>query len=73
MSATIRNRIAALGATELTNLHRLRSNEYVRLRMNALALKQRIRDRLRQRKFELERFEREYRNTMNGQWTLCSM
>ncbi|KII83461.1 hypothetical protein PLICRDRAFT_84861, partial [Plicaturopsis crispa FD-325 SS-3] len=33
--------------------------------MNARALKKRIRDRLRQRKFELERLEREYRNTVN--------
>ena len=33
--------------------------------MNALALKQRIRDRLRQRKFELEILERAYRKTVN--------
>ena len=33
--------------------------------MNALALKQRIRDRLRYRKFELENIERDYRNTVN--------
>lgn len=34
--------------------------------MNALALKQRLRDRLRQRKFELEKLERSYRRTVNG-------
>lgn len=68
ISANIRGRIAALGATERTNLHRLMTNEYVRVRMNARALKQRIRDRLRQRKFELERLEREYRHTVNGEF-----
>ncbi|KII82981.1 hypothetical protein PLICRDRAFT_84208, partial [Plicaturopsis crispa FD-325 SS-3] len=65
MSANIRGRIAALGTTDRANLHRLATNEYVRVRMNARALKKRIRDRLRQRKFELERLEREYRHTMN--------
>jgi len=33
--------------------------------MNAHALKARLRDRLRQRKFELEKLERSYRNTIN--------
>ncbi|KAF9231673.1 hypothetical protein BU15DRAFT_90847 [Melanogaster broomeanus] len=35
------------------------------VRMNARALKTRIRERLRQRKFELERLERAYRTTTN--------
>ncbi|KIJ06019.1 hypothetical protein PAXINDRAFT_20761 [Paxillus involutus ATCC 200175] len=35
--------------------------------MNALAVKTRIRDRLRQRKFELERIERAYRQTVGDQ------
>ncbi|KZP21982.1 hypothetical protein FIBSPDRAFT_664022, partial [Athelia psychrophila] len=34
--------------------------------MNALALKQHLRDRLRQRKFEMECLERSYWRTMNG-------
>jgi hypothetical protein len=34
--------------------------------MNARSLKHRIRDRLRQRKFELEKLERAYRHTVNG-------
>jgi len=33
--------------------------------MNALALKQRVHDRLHYRKFELENIERDYRNTIN--------
>ncbi|KII82995.1 hypothetical protein PLICRDRAFT_119974 [Plicaturopsis crispa FD-325 SS-3] len=65
LSANIRGRIAALGATDRANLQQLATNEYVRVRMNARALKKRIRDRLRQRKFELERLEREYRHTVN--------
>ncbi|KII83586.1 hypothetical protein PLICRDRAFT_119196 [Plicaturopsis crispa FD-325 SS-3] len=65
ISANIRGRIGALGTTDRANLHRLATNEYVRVRMNARALKKRIRDRLRQRKFELERLEREYRHTVN--------
>ena len=47
------------------NLEKLLGNEFLRSRMNALALKQRIRDRLRQRKFELENLERAYRKTSN--------
>ncbi|KDR65453.1 hypothetical protein GALMADRAFT_81864, partial [Galerina marginata CBS 339.88] len=47
------------------NLNNLMGNEFLKIRMNALALKQRIRDRLRQRKFEIESLERAYRNTMN--------
>jgi hypothetical protein len=47
------------------NLTKLMGNEFLRVRMNALALKQRIRDRLRNRKFELESLERAYRTTVN--------
>ena len=47
------------------SLEKLLGNEFLRARMNALALKQRIRDRLRQRKFELENLERAYRKTVN--------
>ena len=48
------------------NLNRLMGNEFLRKRMNALALKQRIRDRLRNRKFEIEALERAYRSTINN-------
>jgi hypothetical protein len=47
------------------NLSKLLGNEFLKKRMNALALKQRLRDRLRNRKFELENVERAYRNTVN--------
>lgn len=56
----------SLGVSEQANLTRLKNNEFLRLRMNALALKQRLRDRLRQRKFEIEKLERNYRHTANG-------
>jgi hypothetical protein len=48
------------------SLHNLLDNKFLQLRMNALALKNRIRIRLRQRKFELEGLERAYRHSQNG-------
>jgi hypothetical protein len=48
------------------NLERLLGDQFLRDRMNALALKKRIRTRLCQRKFELENLERAYRNTVNS-------
>jgi hypothetical protein len=47
------------------NLTKLLDNQFLKIRMNALALKQRIRDHLRHRKFELENLERAYRKTIN--------
>jgi hypothetical protein len=48
------------------NLEKMKKDIYLTVRLNALAIKTRIRDRLRQRKFELERLERSYRATVNG-------
>ncbi|KDR74548.1 hypothetical protein GALMADRAFT_70781 [Galerina marginata CBS 339.88] len=62
---TIDNKRAKLSVDGRLNLSRLIGNEFLKMRMNALALKQRIRDRLRQRKFEIEGLERAYRNTVN--------
>jgi hypothetical protein len=56
----------ALGVDGRLNLAKLTGSEYLQLRMNARALKKRIRERLRQRKFEHERFERAYRSSTNG-------
>lgn len=61
---------AAVGIEVRNLLADISTNDYLRLRMNARALKQRIRDRLRQRKFELERLERAYRVTVNGKATI---
>lgn len=60
---------SALGLPEKTEVATLRNNIFLRLRMNALAVKQRLCDRLRQRKFEIEKLERSYRRTANGQST----
>ena len=57
---------AVLGLDDKVQLSSLRRNVYLRLCMNARALKQRIRDRLQQRKFEIKRLERAYRHTVNG-------
>jgi hypothetical protein len=57
---------AALGVDERAHLTLLRRNDFLRIRMNARSLKRRIRDRLRQRKFEQEKLERAYRHTING-------
>lgn len=55
-----------MGVEERVALDELRQSRYLRDRMNARALKTRIRDRLRQRKFELEKLECAYRHTVNG-------
>ncbi|GBE80402.1 hypothetical protein SCP_0301170 [Sparassis crispa] len=56
----------ALGVGERLQLSRLINNAFLRLRMNVHTIKQRIRDRLRQCKFELERLERSYRQMVNN-------
>lgn len=61
---------AALGVTESASLVRLKQSKFLQQRMNALALKHRMRDKLRQRKFENERLERAYRRTVNGMFLL---
>ncbi|KAJ7070464.1 hypothetical protein B0H15DRAFT_957666 [Mycena belliarum] len=58
---------AALGVTERQSLNGLGSSQYLQLKMNARALKRRLRDRLRARKFELDRVERSFRRLVNEQ------
>jgi hypothetical protein len=62
----LRRKRGLLGVDEQLDLKRLQENNFLRMRMNALALKERIRDRLRQRKFEIEKLERNYRHSTNG-------
>ncbi|KZS99491.1 uncharacterized protein LAESUDRAFT_667904, partial [Laetiporus sulphureus 93-53] len=64
-SDTISRKKAALGISDRVRLTKLLNDEFLRIRMNAQALKQRIRDRLRHRKFEIERLERSYRQTVS--------
>ncbi|KAF7969128.1 hypothetical protein HWV62_28246 [Athelia sp. TMB] len=60
-----RAKVNALGISDNNDLSRLRNNVFLHCRMNTLALKQRLRDRLCQRKFELEKLECSYRRTVN--------
>ncbi|KAG6812422.1 hypothetical protein H0H93_013833, partial [Arthromyces matolae] len=62
----IRRKRRALGFNDLQRLDRLRNDPYIAKRVNALALKHRLKERLRARKFELDRVERAYRNQVNG-------
>ncbi|KAG6912579.1 hypothetical protein DXG01_013663, partial [Tephrocybe rancida] len=57
----IRRKQAVLGVGDCTRLTNLINNPFLALRMQTLALKQRLRDRLRFRKFELDRLERSFR------------
>jgi hypothetical protein len=70
---TFRRKKMALGVDGRLNLQRLTNNAFLHLRMNAHALKKRVRDRLRQRKFELEHLERAYRRTSNGKSIYCRL
>lgn len=63
---TRRRKFAVLGVSDTAQLNKLKNNAFLQSRMNALALKQRLRDKLRQCKFELEKLERSYRCTING-------
>jgi hypothetical protein len=66
----LRRKKSLLGVHEQADLRKLQNDAFLSLRMNALALKQRLRDRLRQRKFEIEKLERSYRRSANGKWYL---
>lgn len=63
---TRKRKFTILGVSDQAELRLLKTNKFLQSRMNALALKHRLRDRLRQRKFEIERLERAYRRTVNG-------
>ncbi|KAJ7889084.1 hypothetical protein B0H14DRAFT_2336875, partial [Mycena olivaceomarginata] len=63
--ATLRRKEKALGVNEQQELQKLIKSEYMRVRMNARALKLRLRQRLRARKFEMDIVERTYRRLLN--------
>src|SRR5882762_6478247 len=66
----VRHKRGELGVAEKANLAVLRNDAFLCLRMNALALKQCICDRLQQRKFEIDKLERSYRRSANGLYLL---
>ncbi|KAG6904184.1 hypothetical protein DXG01_012007, partial [Tephrocybe rancida] len=62
----IRRKQAVLGVGDRTRLTNLINNPFLALRMQTLALKQRLRDRLRFHKFELDQLERSFRKQVHG-------
>ncbi|KAJ7462893.1 hypothetical protein FB451DRAFT_1341052 [Mycena latifolia] len=65
--AKLRQKEGALGVSERQALRGLVNSDYMRLRMNARALKRRLWDRLRSRKFELDKVEHSFRWLVNDQ------
>ncbi|KAG6904705.1 hypothetical protein DXG01_007796 [Tephrocybe rancida] len=57
LTAKIRDKQSALGVADRARLEKLLNDPFLTARMNALALKQCLRDRLRSRKFELDWLE----------------
>ncbi|KAJ7774680.1 hypothetical protein B0H14DRAFT_3095901 [Mycena olivaceomarginata] len=64
---TLREKERALGVGERRALNMMSHIQYYNARMNARATKRRLRDRLRQRKFELDLVERSFRRLVNEQ------
>lgn len=62
----IQNAEKSLGVTGRKTLQRMLKSPYIKKRMNALAVKIRVRHKLCQRKFEFDRFERAARRQRNG-------
>ena len=60
---SMKSKYETLGADSRLNLERLLGNKFLQLRVNALAVKQRLRNRLQQHKFELDGLERAYCKT----------
>ena len=58
-----RTKHASLSVDGRLNLDRLLGNKFLQMRVNALALKKRLRNRLQQRKFEIDGLERAHRKT----------
>lgn len=57
---------ASLGVDERNALRHLVNSPFLTKKLNARALKTRIRERLRSRKFELDRLERSFRKQRSG-------
>ncbi|KAJ7615780.1 hypothetical protein DFH06DRAFT_1013158 [Mycena polygramma] len=68
----LENKERALGVAERAQLADLKTTKYLELRMRGRALKHRLRDRLRARKFELDRVERSARRQLTSEKKLGS-
>ncbi|KAG6822572.1 hypothetical protein H0H92_013338, partial [Tricholoma furcatifolium] len=64
---TLRAKYRALGIDQRHRLEKLVLNKYYGVLINARAAKKRLRDRLRMRKFELDRLERSFRKQSTDQ------
>lgn len=62
----VRRKELALGVSGRKALAQLAKSPYITARMNARALKYRAREKLRNRKFELDRVERNYHRKKTG-------
>jgi hypothetical protein len=58
LEENISRQTSTLGITAKGTLHKLKGNTFLRLRMNSLALRQRIIQNLVARRFEMEKLER---------------
>jgi len=58
LEVNISKQTSALGITAKNTLSKLKGNTFLRLRMNSLALRQRIIQNLVARKFQMEKLER---------------
>ena len=58
LEGNISKQTSALGITAKEKLHNLKGDDFLRLRMNSLALRQKIVQNLVARKFEMEKLER---------------
>ncbi|KAG6821849.1 hypothetical protein H0H92_000514, partial [Tricholoma furcatifolium] len=66
-AAAIQRKSELLGVRDRARLTKLTNDPFYAARVNALAVKTRLRDRLRARKFEMERVERSFRKQVNDQ------
>lgn len=66
ITADVKTKERALGIDGRRALDRLMNDPYINDRMNARALKIRIRQKLTSRKFERDRIERHFREQVNG-------
>ena len=72
ISQALTHKKEALGIETRMLLRDISTNDYLRLCINAHALKQCIQDQLHQCKFELKRLKQAYRMTVNGKRS-CSL
>ena len=68
----VRRKEQALGVQDRKALKHLKQSKFITARMNARALKYRLREKLRNRKFELDRVERTYHRKKTGTCFSCA-